>query len=137
MLKAFLYLVLTVERWKKVGKAGKINEFLSSFSLYSHWVIGVKKVWFLYIQSHAVFLKLETHFIKKPKCSKNILIIPKVSFFWDQSQDIISSSFAAKKPVLWLADLSGLPIRGLFFWQKTTWTHDVQTRISEKTDFSV
>ena len=31
-------------------------------------------------------------------------------------------------------DLSGLPIRGLFFWQETTRTH-VLTRISEKTDF--
>ena len=42
--------------------------------------------------------------------------------------------FPAKKTGFWLANLSGLPIRGLFFWRETTWTH-VLTRISEKTDF--
>ena len=47
----------------------------------------------------------------------------KVIFFWDQSQDISSS--AAKKQA------SDLPIIGLFFWPKITWT-----RIWQKNDFS-
>ena len=42
-----------------------------------------------------------------------------------------------KKQASELAELSGLPIRGLFFWRETsTWNH-VMTRISEKTDFSI
>ena len=45
-----------------------------------------------------------------------------------------SSGFPQKKNKLWLADLSGLQIRGLFFRWETTWTH-VLTRNSEKTDF--
>ena len=35
------------------------------------------------------------------------------------------------KNVLWLDELSWLPIKGLFFWQEITWTH-VLTRILEK-----
>ena len=64
--------------------------------------------------------------------SKNMT---KVSFFWDQSQDMSSSSFPQKKTGFWLADLSGLPLRGLFIWWEDAWTH-VLTLISDKTYFS-
>ena len=61
----------------------------------------------------------------------------KFSFFWeqstlDQSQDMVVSR---QKTGLWLAGISGLPIRGQFFWRETTWTH-VLTWISEKSNFS-
>ena len=46
-----------------------------------------------------------------------LFIGTKVRFFWDQSQAMSSSGFMAKKGQ-WLADLSGLPIRGLFFGRK-------------------
>ena len=39
-----------------------------------------------------------------------------------------------KNPDFLLVNLFGLPIRGLFFWRETIWTH-VLTQISEKTDF--
>ena len=41
---------------------------------------------------------------------------------------------SCQKRGLWLADLSGLPILGLFFWRNITWTH-VLTQISEKAVF--
>ena len=47
----------------------------------------------------------------------------KVSFFWDQSQDMSSSGFPPKNQAL--ADISNGPIRGLFFGGKllelTSW----------------
>ena len=59
------------------------------------------------------------------------------SVFSEISQDMSPNSFPPKTIELWLADLSGLSIRGLFFGRETsTWTHHVLTLISEKTDFS-
>ena len=52
-------------------------------------------------------------------------VVTKVSFFWDQSQDMSLSGFPQKK---------NSPLIFLVIWRKTPWTH-VQTRISEKTDF--
>ena len=61
----------------------------------------------------------------------------KVSFFWDQRQDMNSINFPPKKQGSdCLIYLSGLTIRGLFYRQETTWTHGL-TRISENTDFSL
>ena len=54
---------------------------------------------------------------------KNPLFFPhsqvtstKVSFLWDQSEDMsFKRVFLLKRIGLWMADLSGLPIRALFF----------------------
>ena len=47
----------------------------------------------------------------------------KVSFFWEQISGHEFKWFKTKKPGLWLADLAGVTIRSLFFWQETIWTH--------------
>ena len=44
--------------------------------------------------------------------------LPKVSFFWDPSQEMSSSGFPPKKTGLYLVDQIGQPIRGLFFVAK-------------------
>ena len=57
----------------------------------------------------------------------------KVSFFWDQIQDMSLSGFPLKEQSTdWLIFL--VYQLEAFFWQETTWTH-VLTQISEKTDF--
>ena len=53
-----------------------------------------------------------------------------------KSQDTSSKWFHIKKTGLWLADLFGLPIKGLVFWREKPLELHVLTRISEKTDFS-
>ena len=58
----------------------------------------------------------------------------KVSFFWDQSQDMSSSGFPPKKPSSDLMTYLVYQLKACFFWQEITWTH-VLTRILEKTDF--
>ena len=57
-------------------------------------------------------------------------VVTKVSFFWDQSQDMSLSGFPQKKKKKQASDW----LIFLVIWRKTPWTH-VQTRISEKTDF--
>ena len=54
--------------------------------------------------------------------------ITKDSFFWDQSQDMNSSGFPAKKQA---SDWQIYLVYQLEAWQETTWTH-VLPRISEK-----
>ena len=62
---------------------------------------------------------------------KFLKVFTKVSFFWDQTQDMISSGFLPSKQTSELVYL----IRGLFFSRGTTWTH-ILTWISGKTDFT-
>ena len=57
-----------------------------------------------------------------------------VSFFWDQSQDMGSSSFLLKKQVSDYLTYLVYKLEACFLAGEITWT-PVLTRISEKTDF--
>ena len=62
------------------------------------------------------------------------IVLAKVSFFWDQSQDMGSSSFLLKKQVSDYLTYLVYKLEACFLAGEITWT-PVLNRISEKTDF--
>ena len=56
----------------------------------------------------------------------------KGSFFWNPKSGHEFKEFPRKKTGLWLVDLSGLPIRGLFFCRETTYLNSCSVLRSPK-----